>query len=236
MVIPEFDMERTITFAEAMDRVKELYPLVNTWRSRLLELQSLRNNVVHYGSRPDKIGDYVNGLTTCAFPFLREFLLEAGGVSLENLVTPPVSRELDVASALCERLRREKKECGRFVLKTVRQKMLYTYVEWPEPTDEEGWVQVDSDTEYQMAEQMRKEIEREWGDCYIEKTCRVCGSISLYVRVEPMTPEERSLKVTAARCPQCGLDIREDEEYLAEHHIGALTREETEKFLEEIGE
>jgi hypothetical protein len=59
MKIPDFDMERTIVFADAMERVSELYPIVGTWETKLKRAQYLRNDIVHYGSSPKAGTDYV---------------------------------------------------------------------------------------------------------------------------------------------------------------------------------
>jgi hypothetical protein len=61
--IPEFDIERTIYFADAFDRVAELYPeLKEKWRDRLIptrgrnckSLHDLRNDIVHSGGKSDQ--------------------------------------------------------------------------------------------------------------------------------------------------------------------------------------
>jgi len=102
--------------------------------------------------------------------------------------------------------------------------------------DSDGWIQEDFDIEFEMAERMRHDVAREWKDDYIERTCHICSSINLFVKVEPLTPEIRSLKVLAAKCPKCGLNIREQHRYLAEYHVGELTSEEIENFLKDVGE
>jgi hypothetical protein len=105
--IPTFDMERTITFAEAMDRVLELYPMVSVWKSRLQNLYNLRNDIVHYGATQKQDGEYTAAVATVAVPFLTSFLREAQNVELEKFITPGVSRELTVAGQVCDKLQAE---------------------------------------------------------------------------------------------------------------------------------
>jgi hypothetical protein len=236
MDIPDFDLERTISFGEAMDRVRDLYPVVDAWKSRLKDLQNLRNEVVHYGSGTPGDAHYAHGIATVAFPFLGAFLQESADLSLDRIVTPSVFRELAVAREVCDRLTKEKLEGGSYVLRTVGHVMLHTFVDWPQPTDRDGWIREDGDAEFEMAKVMRSEVARQWNDCYVEMSCRVCGSTNLFVRVEPQTPASRSLRVVAARCPKCGLDIREIHRWLAEYHVGPLKDETIEEFLKDIGE
>ena len=233
MKIPDFNMDRTISFADAMDRVKELYPSVEQWKKKLAHIQSLRNDIVHYGSSQKAGRDYVEAIATEAFPFLEAFLLEASDIDIKTFLTSNIYHELGVAKNVCERLKREKQPIGGYALKSVRLAMLYTYVEWPKLSDLTD-VETGED-EFHMASAFRKEIEREWADSYIERSCKICGSLNLFVKVSPLTHPRRSLLVSAAKCPHCGLDIGEDDRYLAEYHIGELTNGEVETFLQSIG-
>jgi hypothetical protein len=234
MNIPDYDMERTITFVEAMNRVSELYPSVNSWKAKLKHAQSLRNNIVHYGSRPQEAGRYADSIVTTLFPFLQAFLQEASGIDLGNIVTQPVYRELQVAKRVCERLLQENQSIGIYVLTTVRLTMLHIYVDWPSLSDITGVD--DREDEFQMAAAMKIKVEREWADGYIERSCRICSSASLFVKVEPVIEPQHSLLVLAAKCSHCGLDINEKYRYLAEYHIGEPSQEEIETFMRDIGE
>ena len=233
MIIPDFNMDRTISFSDAMDRVKELYPSVEKWKKKLANIQSLRNDIVHYGSSQKADRDYVEAIATEAFPFLEAFLREASDIDIKKVLTPKIYRELEVARNVCDRLKRENQLIGEYVLKSVRLAMLYTYVEWPKLSD-----LADAETgenEFHMANAARKGIEKEWSDSYIETGCKICDSLNLFVKVGPLTHPRRSLLVLAAKCPHCGLDIEEQDRYLAEYHIGELTNSEVEIFLQGIG-
>jgi hypothetical protein len=236
MDIPDFDLERTISFGEALERVQELYPVLDSWKTRLRQLQSLRNDVVHYGSTTGHDAQYATAIATVAFPFLAEFLRESSDLSLDRIVTASVFRELEVARNVCERLMKEKLDNGSYVLKTVGHVMRYTYVDWPQPADPDGWIREDHDAAFDMAEAMRREVARQWDDSYVEASCHVCGSINLFVAVEPITPAGRSVTIVAAKCPRCGLNIGASERYIAEYHVGALNDETVEEFLKDIGE
>jgi hypothetical protein len=232
--IPDYDMERTITFVEAMERVKELYPSVDGWKVKLKHAQSLRNDVVHYGSSRKAEGEYVESIVTILFPFLQAFLQEASGIDLETILTPKVYRELQVAKKVCERLLQEKQAVESYVLKTVGLIMFHIYIDWPKLSDVTGTH--DGEDEFQMAIAMKGKIERAWAEGYIERGCQICDSWSLFVKVEPVTEPKYSLTVLAAKCPHCGLDIDEEERYLAEYHTGELSQEELETFMRDIGE
>jgi hypothetical protein len=52
--IPEADVEKTITFFEAFDRVRELHPSVGTKRTALEKMHGIRNDIIHYGSASDR--------------------------------------------------------------------------------------------------------------------------------------------------------------------------------------
>jgi hypothetical protein len=112
--------------------------------------------------------------------------------------------------------------------------MLHTFVDWPKLSDITG--EYNSENEFQIAEAMKMKVEREWAYSYIERDCQICGSVNLFVRVDPITEPQRSLLVLAAKCPQCGLDINDRERYLAECHVGELSQDEVETFLRDIGE
>src|SRR5262245_18539002 len=61
--LPEFDIDRTITFDEAINRVKDLYPsLLTKWEKQLKKLHSFRNKLIHYGHEPSDISDFVEAI------------------------------------------------------------------------------------------------------------------------------------------------------------------------------
>jgi hypothetical protein len=224
---------KTISFNEALKQVAELYPLVNKWSNNLEKAKDSRNHIIHYGSKIDDFEKYVVQIVTILFPFLREFLQEIE-VDLEKWLTSPVSREIEVALKTCEQLQKENKAIRRYILKTVSLIMFYQNVDFPRLSTITGVT--DGEEEFEMTEIMEKRLEKEWDDSFVETSCRICDSISLFVKVEPSAHLQNSLRVLAAKCPHCGLDISEDELYLAEYHVGELDEDEIEKFLRECGE
>jgi hypothetical protein len=227
MEIPAFEMERTITFEEAMSRVKDLYPLVNQWQAELKRLLVLRNDVTHYGANKEKASEYCDMIATVAVPFLTAFLQESSDISLEQLVSSSVFHELEVAKTVCERLKKEKKEDETYALNTVEQMMRYTYIS--------ARPKLDMDDEFELVEQTRRAVQKDWGDGFIETTCRICSS-TCFVKVETLTPARRDVEVTAVICGGCDLLIRESELYLAACHVGALPPDKIEAHLRELGE
>lgn len=122
------------------------------------------------------------------------------------------------------------------MLNTVAHVMRHTWVDKPELTDSKGWVRDNFPRDFEMTEKLRREVSTAWNDGVVEIPCRVCDSITLFVKVEPLTPARRALRVLAAECPLCGLSIQEGEPYLAECHVGPLPEDVVEAFLKDIGE
>lgn len=235
MEIPDFDVEYTITFSEAMKRVKDLYkPLINRWQPQLEAQRKLRNDMVHFGSKPEDEARYAEAIATVAFPFLEKFLEESNQISLEKLVTPGVYRELRVARKVYERLNKEGREPAVYPLKTVAVKVLYDNVEWPKAADDEGWGLV-MKAEVGLAIEAEKEVQHEW-DYWIKTECTICDYFQTFVKVKPSAKPIRSLTPLAVRCPRCNLNIYEKEAFLAEYHVGDLGGEVVKKFFEELNE
>lgn len=233
--IPDFDMEKTINFTEAMKRIKEMYPLIDNWHSGLECLQRLRNDIVHYGSNREKIDECAEIIATVSFPFLELFLQETSSISIENIVTPEIFREVEVAKNVCKRLKQENYPIKSYVLKTISKKMLYTYVDWPGVTDEEGNIIDNGEKDFVLALNFRKIISSDWEDLYVERSCHICDSISTFVKVKPITKPNKKLVALAVRCPKCDLNISENDRYLAEYHVGKFTEEEVESFFKDFG-
>jgi hypothetical protein len=226
-----FNTDKTITFDEAKKRVAEFHPVVKPWNSKLTETKNSRNNITHYGSKREDRGTYIGQITTILFPFIETFLREIG-IDFEKLVTSSVYREIQVAKKVCERLEKEHNPIGSYTLKTIALKMLYQNVDFPKASDITG--KDDYDDNWIVGDWMKKQLEKEWDESFIKKDCKICDSIDLFVKVEPNF--NNSLHVLAAKCPHCGLDISESEEYLAEYHVGELNQEDVEFFLRDIGE
>jgi len=179
-------------------------------------MNRLRNRVSHRGSSSERRGEYAGCIATVAFPFLDKFLGEdPHKLSLKNAVMPDIYRELDVALKVCERLRQESLTVGPYVLYTAGLAMRHAWVDWPRR--EEG---PSADEEYDLAQQTGNDLPAAWDDEVIENHhCAICGGVNLFVHVRHVAGPERRLIPLAARCPNCGLDIHDEDKYLAEFHV-----------------
>ena len=136
--IPEFDIEKTIYFDEALDRVAELYPgLRQAWRKRLTSsrgghqdsLHSLRNNIVHNGSNCEASGRYAEAIADTAFPFLEERFQRITGntVSLPHLLMEWIYREVEFTRLVLRDLQNEQKPPQLYAIKTLQHHVFWTY-------------------------------------------------------------------------------------------------------------
>jgi len=229
ITIEDFDIDKTISFDEALKRVKELYPLVAAWEPKLSKVKDLRNEIVHYGTGKKPYSEYVDIIVNVIFPFLEEFLLESCGIIFENVVTAPVYREILVAKKVCERLRKENTALDSFVLNTVSFQMFHNSnfsENIPSTTEIYSYSRA-----FEIVERIRKELSKEWDDFYIERDCRICQFPSLFVKV---CLTDTTLAIVAARCARCNLQIGENEDHLAEYHVGELSQNEIDNFLEGV--
>jgi hypothetical protein len=150
--IPEFDIERTITFATAFDRVAEIYPIIkDRWRKRLLPdrggeenaLHALRNDIVHYGGDEAQRGQYVAAIVDVALPFLEEILAlitkhEESPVSLRQLLKEWIYREVDVARAVLKDLRENGLPPAPYAVAPLAHHILWSHA-MAEPTRRPGF-------------------------------------------------------------------------------------------------
>jgi hypothetical protein len=150
------------------------------------------------------------------------------------LLSSSIWREIAVAKSCCDELAKAGLPCMRYVLKTVKHKTLHTFVQWPQVTDSQGWVQEDDERTFQLSSQMEMTVSREWGDEWVKASCRICSSISAFVQVE-IREADRSVIPIAVRCPECGLRIGQNDRYLAQLHIGDLEAETKAKLLSGFG-
>jgi hypothetical protein len=96
--------------------------------------------------------------------------------------------------------------------------MLRTYVDYPITVSP---FFLDSD----LYDWLKNDVESEWNGHYIEKHCHMCDG-AMFVKVEPMLKPKPSLLVLAAKCAHCGLDIKEEERFLAEYHVSELSAQD----------
>lgn len=232
--INDFDLDKTITFTDALSRVKELYPgLFKEWDSGLKELQKHRNQIIHYGANEKDFDQYVHIIASTAIPFLDEFLIASNQVFLDKLLGSGIYHETVVARKVADRLQSERLPSQKYILRTVRRKILRAYSELPEPEGEEGH-KVGFEKDYLLGEQAEKIIDLEWaGDYSVEIFCKICDSVRTFVKVQPVKEPVLGLIPLALYCPICGLKITEDDKYLALYHVGEIDKEIVDKFFDE---
>jgi hypothetical protein len=252
--IPEFDIEKTIYFEEAFDRVAELYPgLSERWRQQLISskgkknkhsLHSLRNDIVHYGGDPDSMGRYTEAIVDIAFPFIEEFLKLASEdkVSLAHLVKEWIYREVEVARLVLRDLRNEKTPPHPYAIRTLQHHMLWTHAGWPSPLDDQDTVTWSGETEWEKyLERQKRELFKTWDEDFtVEIDCPVCDSqpsdgsfAKAQVLLERSPVNENRLVAEGFNCFVCGLLILPEERFLARHFVGELPEEITTAYLKD---
>ncbi len=232
--IKDFDLDKTISFTDALSRIKEIYPeLFKQWDDKLKELQKYRNQIIHYGANAADLDQYVYVISSIAFPFLDEFLIASHQGSLHKLLGSEIYREMLVARRIADRLHSEMLPPQTYVLRTVILKTLWTYSYFPEPKGEEGH-QTMFEKNYLLGEQAEKTIVRAWADDYFVKIiCRICNGVWTFVKVQPVKEPELGLEPLALYCPICGLKITEEDKYLALYHVGEIEKRFVDKFFDE---
>ncbi|WP_371227802.1 hypothetical protein ACAW63_19265 [Pseudomonas sp. QE6] len=236
LAIPEYDMDRTITFSEALTRAKDLYPLIGKWEYGLKRLQSCRNQIVHYGSDKARLDEYVEQSFIVALPFLAEFLAHSNDISLEGLVGGDIYREVEVVRAFCEKVRSTGGSNYRSALTALNRTILYTNVEFPELVDHEGYVVDNFDRQYEMARTLRSELHGRWQGMVVRVTCKVCHSIHAFAEVDECEEGEEVVDSVpwSVACAVCGLDIQRNQVPLAELHYGMVPAKDIAESLADV--
>lgn len=236
LVIEDYDLEKTITFTEALCRTKDLYPQIGKWDRHLKRLQSARNDIVHYGSDPNKIDDYVFLIAAVAFPFLAEFLASSNGIDLRKLVGRDIYREVDVANAVCLDMQNNGTTQFRTALKTVQRAVLYRNVEFPQPADADGWIKDNFDREFEAAESLKAELRGRWEGEVIDAPCHICGSIHAFAEIENFEETGvRDMAPLSLACAVCGLDLSRTDTPLPQIHYGVISAADIEELMRESG-
>jgi hypothetical protein len=256
--IPEFDIEKTIYFEEAFDRVAELYPgLSERWRQQLISakgrrnkesLHSLRNDIVHYGGDKDSTGRYAEAIITIGFPFCEEFLrlVSRNEVCLANLVKEWVYREVEVARLVFHDLRNANAPPYPYGIKILQHHMMWTHAGWPSPRDDLDTVTLDgSKTEWEeYVERQKRELFSTWDEGRtVEISCPVCDSdtgdgsnVMAQVLLENAPLDKNRLVPEGFNCFVCGLLISPEERFLAQHFVGQIPEDVATAYLTDIGQ
>lgn len=253
--IPDFDIERTIYFEEAFDRVAELYPgLSEKWRKRLIptrggredSLHASRNHIVHYGGTPEAKGQFTGVIVDTALPFLEELfmLITENKVSLPHLLKEWIYREVKVAQLVLEDLRKENTPPQPYAIKPLQHHMLWTHVGWPHPLDDLDTITMSGKTDWEHYVDRRKiDLFKSWKDVLVvEIPCPVCDSeagdgsdVPAQVLLENDPLDNNQLIAEGFICFVCGLYISPTERFLAKHFVGKIPDEVANAYLKNIG-
>lgn len=249
LTIPAFDIDKTITFLEAVERVGDLYPeIIRRWyggsrkeSTPLKDFHDLRNDIVHSGGRGSaRIGE-IEAILLVALPFLKTFLeaVLPEDVALEALVMPRVNRELKVAQKVAEHFRQKSPDVPipSHVLACLSHLVVFNRTYIAEFLDRDGYVEDDGDRDFRLGEQAKREFENDERHHDFTGTCHICDNYSLFVSLE--LDEERSppqVFVQALSCFKCGLLIEGDSpEALANVHFGPVDEHAIRAYLKDMG-
>lgn len=253
--IPEFDIEKTIYFDDAFDRVAELYPgLSDAWRKHLTSskggrrdsLHVMRNDIVHHGGDPRLVGRYTAAIVDTALPFLVEFFKRITGdtVSLPHLLMEWIYREVEVARLVLSDLRNEGSEPRPYAIKTLQHHVLWTYAMWPSYSDDLDVFDVGGETDWERyAERQKRRLFKAWDeDRVVEIICPVCNSdagegsyVQAQVLLEEGPIDDNQLIAEGFNCFVCGLHISPKERFLARHFVGRIDEDVATAYLKDIG-
>jgi hypothetical protein len=251
--IPEFDIERTIRFDMAFERVQALYPTIGKWRKRLLpktgddSLHGFRNDIVHYGGDPAAEGIYVAAIIEVALPFLEELLAlitqrGAEPVRLSHLLMEWVYCEVDVAAAVLKDLRENGFPPAAYAIAPLAHHILWTNTRWPNPNDDRDVITIGSTTPWEEFAR-RQKLPKGWDDgLVLEIECPICDSMAgdgsvIYAKVLlENDPIDRKLLVPEGfLCHLCGFHIDPSQPFLARHFVPAIPDDVAAKYLKDIG-
>jgi hypothetical protein len=254
--IPDFDIERTIYFEPAFDRVAELYPgLRDRWRKQLLptkggggdSLHGLRNDIVHYGGDRALDGRYVAAIVEIALPFLEEMLRlvtghEPSPINLRNLLMEWVYQYVEVARSVLKDLREHGQEPKAYAIAPLAHQIVWTHTQWPSPQDGQDTIRV-GDEWYEFAN--RQKSPSGWQtDFMLDINCPICGSTSrdqAHIPAKVLIDEESLLELktivpTGFMCYLCGFSVDPTTQpYLAKHFVPPFPEEQGPTLAAEFG-
>lgn len=225
LAIEDFDLQKTITFSEAMSRAKDLYPQIGRWEKQLKGLQIVRNDIVHYGSDREKDDEYAQLIAATALPFLIEFLRDSNGIDLREFIGDTVYRELEIAIAVCQQMQSQSETSYARALKTVKYALLYCDVPPPVAFANDAVAEATLLHESMRAESLRRRLS--WTGRKLEVFCKICGSVDAFAEVDVDEDDEvlGAFPVSVA-CAKCRLEISRADSPLPQFHFGALTEQD----------
>jgi hypothetical protein len=225
------DIDKSITFWEALVRVTEPYPELKSWYPSMQSLQEARNRIVHHrGAAGPAL--FVKVICLTALPFIEMLAQRAAQIDIEKLLGADIYREIRITRRFCEQIEARGEAPCSYALLTVRYALLYRDVEFPgQFEDNEGQIDT-SDREYQVGMVLRRDVIKNFPGHLVEVDCKICGSVYAYAAIEDF--EDEAIVEQAPHglaCAQCGLWITEKHRGLAAAHFGMVSAELIEKSL-----
>jgi hypothetical protein len=191
------------------------------WFDGLNRAYDLRNDIIHAGPSESNNSAYVEALATRVLPFLNEYLGQAFGVPLENVVTAAVLREIDVARRVALRIIDDGGSPSASIFKTLARRISHNR----EPEFED-------DSERTVSVRALELLE--WADePTAAVTCRICGFYSAHATVT-FDRRKRIVAPVALNCLACGLKILHGDVHLAAYHLSPLEDHEVEAFFDRL--
>jgi hypothetical protein len=247
--IPDPDIERTIYFGEAFDRVAKLYrPTLDKWSDRLVKnpksLHNIRNAVVHYGVKEE--GECVSAIIEIALPFIEEFLIlitqdDTAPIRLSHLLYEWVYREVDVAKNVLNDLRKNSLPPAAYAIAPLAHHILWTNTRWTSPTDDQDSIACGISTPWSEYESKYKNPEG-WTDNVVKIDCPICKShtsdgeyIQARVLLEDESLDRKQLIPEGFICLVCGFRIDPSQKYLAKYFVPPIPDDTAEALLKDAG-
>lgn len=211
------NLERTVSAREAIRRIgfiNQYKDLITTWKERLVEVIEKRNDIVHNGHKLNH--NYGVDIVDVVFPFLNDFLDLSKNVQLKDIIETAVYREIEMAQLLNQKLKEDNLPSSDYILKTVSHKILYSL----NLEKSIGDYDYDIEKENVLVRQTERYVSSIWADGdWVKDYCQICDCVNIFVKVKPYIRPTQGLIPLAALCPKCDLEIKENEQYLANFHI-----------------
>lgn len=254
--IEESDLERTITFGEAFERVKDIHAELNPWTDNIVGVKSkrtkslhdLRNQIVHYGGRAEDEGSYVSSILQDALPFLAKLLrCMSRGEAVASITAPPLGwlgREIEVGQQVLKLLANNNRPPASYAIRPLAHHALWAGTLWPTPYDDIDVVTNDKEQWSKYVERQCRTLLSEWDvhdddDQLRRIDCPICGSrpegslwdIPAFILLRESLNEGGLDNPATYRCLICDFSINSDEAYLAEAFLQGLPLKRNHKFL-----
>ena len=220
-----------LSASRAIEMANDLHPdlFTSQERERLTQFRHQRNDIVHGGKQFFKNGIYCKDLVLNGIPFYIRYLSAVFGIGYWDVADIDVGREIDVAQQTCKLLESNNEDPDPYIFITARHKLLYSKVQWPQPTD--GALGLDEGgREDALVGNAEYYLRNEWGRSMVRISCRICHNHLAFVKTiedtESIKPHWSGKIPVELCCPICGLEIGPQYRYLVECHIQEWTSDD----------